>query len=134
MKATLINLLHLGWEKITYAICCGFIFSFFFPIKHFLLFTIGVVIADTVTGIKASKKEGKAITSKGLYRTTEKIVVYFTSILIFHGAQLTFAIPIPIVYLVSSVIAGTELFSVAENVKRITGVNLFTVIIRLFKR
>ncbi len=46
-------------------------------------------------------------------------MVYFTSILIFHGAQLTFAIPVPIVYLVSSVIAGTELFSVAENVKRI---------------
>jgi uncharacterized membrane protein len=134
MKTTLINLLHLGWEKITYAICCGFIFSFFFPIKHFLLFTIGVVIADTITGIKASKKEGNAITSKGLYRTTEKIVVYFTSILIFHGAQLTFAIPIPIVYLVSSVIAGTELFSVAENVKRITGVNLGTIIVRFFKR
>ena len=134
MKTTLINLLQLGWEKITYAICCGFIFSFFFPIKHFLLFTIGVVIADTITGIKAARKEGKPITSKGLYRTTEKIVVYFTSILIFHGAQLTFAIPVPIVYLVSSVIAGTELFSVAENVKRITGVNLFTVIIRFFKR
>jgi hypothetical protein len=116
------------------ALTTGFIFSFFFPIKHFLLFTIGVVIADTVTGINAAKKEGKAITSKGLYRTTEKIVVYFTSILIFHGAQLTFAIPIPIVYLVSSVIAGTELFSVAENVKRITGVNLGTIIIRFFKR
>ena len=134
MKTTLINLLQLGWEKITYAICCGFIFSFFFPIKHFLLFTIGVVIADTITGIKAAKKEGKAITSKGLYRTTEKIVVYFTSILIFHGAQITFAIPVPIVYLVSSVIAGTELFSVAENVKRITGTNLGTIIIRFFKR
>jgi hypothetical protein len=116
------------------ALTTGFIFSFFFPIKHFLLFTIGVVIADTITGIKAAKKEGNAITSKGLYRTTEKIVVYFTSILIFHGAQLTFAIPIPIVYLVSSVIAGTELFSVAENVKRITGVNLGTIIIRFFKR
>ena len=64
----------------------------------------------------------------------EKIVVYFTSILIFHGAQLTFAIPVPIVYLVSSVIAGTELFSVAENVKRITGVNLGTIIIKFFKR
>jgi hypothetical protein len=93
-----------------------------------------VVIADTVTGINAAKKEGKTITSKGLYRTTEKIVVYFTSILIFHGAELTFGIPIPIVYLVSSVIAGTELFSVAENVKRITGVNLGTIIIRFFKR
>ena len=134
MKTTLINLLQLGWEKIIAALTTGFIFSFFFPIKHFLLFTIAVVIADTITGIKAAKKEGKAITSKGLYRTTEKIVVYFTSILIFHGAQITFAIPVPIVYLVSSLIAGTELFSVAENVKRITGVNLGVLITRFFKR
>ena len=134
MKAIILKLLHQGYDFFAVALTTGFIFSFFFPIKHFLLFTIGVVIADTITGIKAAKKEGKAITSKGLYRTTEKIVVYFTSILIFHGAQLTFAIPVPIVYLVSSVIAGTELFSVAENVKRITGVNLGTVIIRFFKR
>ena len=134
MKAIILKLLHQGYDFFAVALTTGFIFSFFFPIKHFLLFTIGVVIADTITGIKAARKEGKAITSKGLYRTTEKIVVYFTSILIFHGAQLTFAIPVPIVYLVSSVIAGTELFSVAENVKRITGVNLGTVIIRFFKR
>lgn len=134
MKAIVLKLLHQSYEFFAVALTTGFIFSFFFPIKHFLLFTIGVVIADTITGIKAAKKEGKAITSKGLYRTTEKIVVYFTSILIFHGAQLTFAIPVPIVYLVSSVIAGTELFSIAENVKRITGVELDTLISRFFKR
>jgi hypothetical protein len=134
MKSIIYNLLKQSYDFFAVALTTGFIFSFFFPIKHFLLFTIGVVIADTITGIKASKKEGNAITSKGLYRTTEKIVVYFTSILIFHGAQLTFAIPIPIVYLVSSVIAGTELFSVAENVKRITGVELGTLISRFFKR
>ena len=134
MKSIIYNLLKQSYDFFAVALTTGFIFSFFFPIKHFLLFTIGVVIADTVTGINAAKKEGKAITSKGLYRTTEKIVVYFTSILIFHGAQLTFAIAIHIVYLVSSVIAGTELFSVAENVKRITGVNLGTIIIRFFKR
>jgi hypothetical protein len=134
MKSIIYNILKQSYDFFAVALTTGFIFSFFFPIKHFLLFTIGVVIADTITGINASKKEGKAITSKGLYRTTEKIVVYFTSILIFHGAQLTFAIPIPIVYLVSSVIAGTELFSVAENVKRITGVNLGTIIVRFFKR
>jgi phage-related holin len=134
MKSIILNLLKQGYDFFAVALTTGFIFSFFFPIKHFLLFTIAVVIADTITGIKAARKEGKAITSKGLYRTTEKIVVYFTSILIFHGAQLTFAIPVPIVYLVSSVIAGTELFSVAENVKRITGVNLGTVIVRFFKK
>ena len=134
MKTIIINLLRQGYESIAFSLCCGFIASFLFPIKHFLLFTIAVVIADTITGIKASRKEGKAITSKGLYRTTEKIVVYFVSILIFEGAKNTFSIPFQITYLVASMIAGTELFSVAENVKRITGVNLGTVIIRFFRR
>jgi len=134
MKSIILNLLKQGYDFIAVALTSGFIFSFFLPIKHFLLFTICAVIADTITGIKAARKEGKAITSKGLYRTTEKIVVYFVSIMIFEGAKNTFSIPIPITYMVASMIAGTELFSVAENVKRITGVNLGTVIIRFFRR
>ena len=134
MKSIILNLLKQGYDFIAVALTSGFIFSFFLPIKHFLLFTICAVIADTITGIKAARKEGKAITSKGLYRTTEKIVVYFVSIMIFEGAKNTFSIPIPITYMVASMIAGTELFSIAENVKRITGVNLGTVIIRFFKR
>ncbi len=81
MKAVIYNIFKLGYDGIAYSICCGVLFSFFLPIKHFLIFTIFVVFADTITGIKAARKEGKAITSKGLYRTTEKIVVYFTSIL-----------------------------------------------------
>ena len=134
MKSIIVNLLKQGYDFIAVALTSGFIFSFFLPIKHFLLFTICAVIADTITGIKAARKEGKAITSKGLYRTTEKIVVYFVSIMIFEGAKNTFSIPIPITYMVASMIAGTELFSIAENVKRITGVNLGTVIIRFFKK
>ena len=134
MKSIILNIFKQGYEFFAVAFTSGFIFSFFLPIKHFLLFTVAVVIADTITGIKAARKEGKAITSKGLYRTTEKIVVYFVSILIFEGAKNTFSIPFPITYLVASMIAGTELFSVAENVKRITGVNLGTVIVRFFKR
>ena len=134
MKSIFVNLLKQGYDFIAVSLTTGFIFSFIFPIKHFLLFTVAVVIADTITGIEAARKEGKAITSKGLYRTTEKIVVYFVSIMIFEGAKNTFSIPIPITYMVASMIAGTELFSVAENVKRITGVNLGTVIIRFFKR
>ena len=134
MKSILLNLLKQGYDFIAVALTTGFIFSFIFPIKHFLLFTVAVVLADTITGIKASKKQGNIITSKGLYRTTEKIVVYFVSIMIFEGAKNTFSIPIPITYMVASMIAGTELFSIAENVKRITGVNLGTVIIRFFRR
>lgn len=134
MKTTLINLLHLGWEKITYAICCGWIASFFIPIKGFLLFVIAVTFADMVTGIKAARKEGQKINSRGLYRTSEKIAVYFVGIMIFEGAKNTFSLPVPITYMVAFLIATVELYSISENIKRITGVNLGVLITRFFRR
>jgi hypothetical protein len=134
MKAIILKLLHQGYEFIIYSLTAGFIFSFFVPIKGFLLFTVAVVFADTITGIKAAKKEGQKISSKGLYRTTEKIIVYFVAILIFEGAKNTFSIPFPITYMVAMMISATELFSVAENIKRITGVELGTLITKFFKR
>jgi len=133
MKTTLINFLHLGWEKITYAICCGWIFSFFIPIKGFLIFTVFVVFADMATGIIAAKKEGQKINSRGLYRTIEKIVVYFCAILIFEGARNTFSLP-NITYMAAFLIATVELYSISENTKRITGVNLGVLITRFFNR
>jgi uncharacterized membrane protein len=134
MKTTLINLLHLGWEKITYAICFGFIASFFIPIKGFLLFTVFVVFADMATGIIAAKKEQQKINSKGLYRTMEKIVVYFCGILIFEGARNTFSLPFNITYMAAFLMATVELTSISENIKRITGVNLATLLTRFFRR
>jgi uncharacterized membrane protein len=133
MKTTLINFLHLGWEKITYAICCGYIFSFFIPIKGFLIFTIFVVFADMGTGIIAAKKEQQKINSRGLYRTIEKIIVYFCAILIFEGARNTFSLP-NITYMAAFLIATVELYSISENIKRITGVNLGVLITRFFNR
>jgi hypothetical protein len=134
MKAVILKLLHQSYEFFAVALTTGFIFSFFVPIKGFLLFTVAVVFADTITGIKAARKEGQKINSKGLYRTTEKIVVYFVAILIFEGAKNTFNIPFPITYMVAMMISGTELFSVAENIKRITGVELGTLITKFFRR
>ena len=134
MKTTLINLFHLGWEKITYAICFGWVASFFIPIKGFLIFTIFVVFADMGTGIMAAKKEQQKINSKGLYRTIEKIVVYFCAILIFEGARNTFSLPFNITYMTAFLIAAVELTSISENIKRITGVNLTTLITRFFNR
>jgi len=134
MKAIIYNIFKLGYDGIAYSICCGVIFSFFLPIKHFLIFTIFVVFADTVTGIIAAKKRGEKITSKGLYRTSQKVVVYFCGIMIFHGASVTFGLPSQIVYSVSFLIAFTELYSVSENIKSITGVNIGTIILKFFKR
>jgi uncharacterized membrane protein len=134
MKSVIYNILKIGYEGIAYSICCGVLFSFFLPIKHFLIFTIFVVFADTVTGIIAAKKRGEKITSKGLYRTSQKVVVYFCGIMIFHGASVTFGLPSQIVFSVSFLIAFTELYSVSENIKSITGVNIGTIILKFFKR
>ena len=134
MKAVIYNIFKLGYDGIAYSICCGVIFSFFFPIKHFLIFTIFVVFADTVTGIMAAKKRGEPITSKGLYRTSQKVVTYFCGIMIFHGASITFQLPSQITYSVSFIIAATELFSISENIKSITGTNIGTIILRFFRR
>ena len=134
MKSVIYNIMKIGYDGIAYSICCGVLFSFFLPIKHFLIFTIFVVFSDTVTGIIAAKKRGEKITSKGLYRTSQKVVVYFCGIMIFHGASVTFGLPFQIVYSVSFLIAFTELYSVSENIKSITGVNLATTILRFFKR
>jgi uncharacterized membrane protein len=134
MKSVIYNILKIGYEGIAYSICCGILFSFFLPIKHFLIFTIFVVFADTVTGIIAAKKRGEKITSKGLYRTSQKVVVYFCGIMIFHGASVTFGLPSQIVYSVSFLIAFTEIYSVSENIKSITGVNLALTILKFFKR
>ena len=134
MKAVIYNIFKLGYDGIAYSICCGVLFSFFLPIKHFLIFTIFVVFADTVTGIMAARKKGEAITSKGLYRTSQKVVTYFCGIMIFHGAGITFGLPSQITYSVSFIIAATELFSISENIKSITGTNIGTIILKFFFR
>jgi uncharacterized membrane protein len=134
MKAIIYNIFKLGYDGIVYSICCGVLFSFFLPIKHFLIFTIFVVFSDTVTGILAAKKRGESITSKGLYRTSQKVVTYFCGIMIFHGASITFGLPSQITYSVSFIIAATELFSISENIKSITGTNIGTIILRFFRR
>ena len=134
MKTVIYNIFKLGYDGIVYSVCCGVLFSFFFPIKHFLIFTIFVVFSDTVTGIVAAKKRNEKITSKGLYRTSQKIMVYYCGIMIFHGASVTFGLPSQIVYSVSFLIAFTELYSISENIKSITGVSLMVIVKKFFTR
>ena len=133
MKTIILKLFYQGYEFIAFSLCCGFIASFFVPIKGFLLFVIFVVFSDTFTGILAAKKRKETITSKGLYRTSQKILTYFCGIMIFHGASITFGLPSQIVYSVSFLISFTELYSISENIKSITGVNLATTILKYFK-
>lgn len=102
--------------------------AFIAPVQGFLIFTLCLVICDTYTGIRAAKKRGEKIRSRGLRRTTEKFVMYMIAIMLAEGATKVFNIPVqyfPITYIVSAWIAYHELKSNYENISEVTGVDLW---------
>jgi phage-related holin len=105
--------------------------SFFMPIKGFLILMAMLVISDTISGMIAAKKRGEKLSSRGFYRTLEKVSVYFLSIIGGRGIHLVFELPeigwlppLPFVYLVAGSICFTEFLSLRENVKSITQVDI----------
>jgi hypothetical protein len=101
----------------------AFVGAFVSPIKE-LGYAIGFfVIVDLVTGMWASRREGKPITSDRFGRTVTKTIVYLIAIVVAHVAEL-YALPdVPLVKVVGGLVAGTELLSVYENLTRISGVD-----------
>ncbi len=115
--------------KTLLGIALGWVVSFLAPIYGFLIITFCLVMCDAYTGIKAAKKRGEEIMSKGLRRTTEKFVLYAIAILLARGIVIAFEIPaqyFPLVYIVSGWIAYHELKSNYENISEVTGVDLWT--------
>lgn len=105
----------------------SWLLGFIIPIAPFLGFTIALVVADLYTGVKAARKKGEKIHSKGLRRTIEKIGVYIVVILLSEGMMKVFSIPIiNVTYTASFIIAIAEFKSVIENVEVVTEVNIWT--------
>lgn len=98
--------------------------------------TVGAAIGfllfiDIATGIWASFKEGKAVTSDRFGRSVTKSLVYLIALVVSHVAELyVFEGSIPIVKVVAGLIAGSELISIGENLTRVSGLNFRS----LFKR
>ena len=99
---------------------------FLIPVQWYLIFMIAAIVFDTLTGVLASRKEKKAITSRGIWRTVEKIAIAFMVILLSEGFRIIWIPMIPITQGVSAIIAAAELLSVYENYRRITGVDILT--------
>lgn len=101
--------------------------SVFAPIKSVLLAAFVVSAIDLVTGLIASKKQQKAITSSGLKRTIAKIVLYEVAILAsFVAEKYLLGDIIPACKIVGGFIGATELKSVLENLDIINGSSVFT--------
>ena len=116
---------HKIWSYVIVA-TLGFMEPLWVLILWFLIF----VACDTITGISASIKERKIITSNQLRKTIRKLMMYAMTIVLCHAIDVymvTF-VDVGLAKLVSTIICGIELYSILENCYRITGSRIFKVL------
>ena len=101
--------------------------SFILPIQQFLVLTLFLVFADLYAGIRAAKKRGEKIVSRGFYRTVEKLLLYFVAILCAHGLEVAFMIPF-VSYTAAFAVALSEFWSIIENIEQVTGAKIKTLL------
>jgi hypothetical protein len=110
----------------------GSVLSFISPIMPFIYLVVALIFADLYSGIRRARFEKKAITSRGLSRTVEKMLLYFSVILISEGMLIVFNLPFPLTYVAALAISLSEFKSLLENTSAITGVSLWSKIKELF--
>lgn len=103
--------------------------SFFVPIAPFIWLTVGLVLADFITGIIASKypknKDKKVcIESSKIMRSVYKFAMYGIAIIVWHSISQVFLPTVELAYFATFFIAYTELKSLDENYKIIIGESL----------
>ena len=125
MKHTM-NKLFSSLEALTGAFL-GAVLSFITPIAPFFWLALGLVVADTITGIVAAWRRKEKINSKGFARLLSKIVVYMASIVACRAVEQVLQVP-NVTYLAVGAIAFTELMSVLENTRVVSGANIAGVI------
>lgn len=102
----------------------------FMPIKATLITVMVLTVADLISGIMASRKEGKKITSSGLKRTIIKTTVYELVVMLgFLTERYMIGDALPVVKILAGFIGLTELKSVLENIERISGMPVIKMLI-----
>lgn len=107
----------------------GWISVITLPIRPALIAISVLTMADFFSGIWASIKENKPITSNGLSRTVKKILSYQLVIVTSFVIETYLLQEMPVVKVVSGFIAITEGKSFFENIRRITGIDFWTYMI-----
>jgi phage-related holin len=102
----------------------------FAPIKATLITVMVLTIVDLVSGLAASIKAGRPITSSGLKRTIVKTCVYEAVIMLgYLTEQHMTGDLVPVVKVLAGYIGLTELKSVMENLESMTGVSVLKALI-----
>lgn len=102
----------------------------FAPAQGMLTTALLLIVIDLITGILASKKQGKKINSSGLQRTIVKLLVYEISIMLAFLTE-TYLLnhSIPVSNIVAGFVGITELKSCLENLNVISGGDLLKQIV-----
>ena len=129
MKHTMITLNKFFTSIETYIFgMLGMLGSFLFPITPFLVLAGGLIILDTVTGIRAARKRKEKLNSKGFSRVVDKIIAYGAAIIACHGVDMVLQLNASLPYFAVGAIAFTELMSVLENTRVVSGANIAGVV------
>lgn len=113
-----------------WAYCISGVLAFFEPLAVLMLWFFIFVACDMITGVSASIKERKIITSNKLSRTIKKLVMYCTVIVLVHAIDkdMLTLVDLGLARICAAIICGIELYSILENCYRITGNRVFKVL------
>lgn len=104
--------------------------GFFEPIYVVLLWMFIFILADMVSGMYASLKEGKILESHKMQKTVVKTITYSTSVILLHGIDMYMLtiMDCGLARIGATIICGIELYSILENFYRATGNVCFKVL------
>lgn len=131
MKNTMITLTKFITSLETYLYgLIGMLGAFLMPVWPFLALCGLLIILDTITGIRAAKKRGEKPDSRKASRIIDKTLVYGSAVLACHGVEVVLKLPDMVTYFAVGAIGFTELFSILENTRKVTGTNIGAIIKR----
>lgn len=122
------------WIANKLTIILAWLTIYFAPVYP-LIAAIGFfVFADFLTGIQASRKRGEKITSRKMKSTVIKFGSYAIAIISSYLIEKLFLEGIPALKIISGLIAFIEVKSVNENLKDMTGTDIFGEILKRFPK
>ena len=116
------------WFEALASQVAGFTLAFLSPIYPFIAVTTLLVFVDQWTGRQAARKRGEPMTSRGMLRTIEKLLLYLAALIAAEAVYRVFLrdhLPsFHLTYGVAAQIAFTELKSNLENIGTVTGTRI----------
>lgn len=109
------------------------IITFISPIGETLLFVGVISVFDFITGIMKAHKSS-TVSSRKMINKLYSITGYFIGICISHLLEGYFGDAIPMVKAVVAIIALTEIQSVRENIKEISGTDILSPLTKILQR